>query len=130
MDTKMTYQDEHDKKVNGYLGMIHGDNGTELVTPEVVYKLSLMALDELTLSFLAFYDVQPYDLGSVALLKKVQEIVYIDYGVVEGLSRMIIAHDCRIKAGCVEDRITPRQAHRVIEYVLSVYDILNPYLPA
>lgn len=130
MNTKIAYQDEHYKKVNCYLGMIHDDRGAELVTPEVVYKLSLMALDELTLSFLGFYDVQPEDLGSVSLLHKAQEIVYIDDGVVDGLSRMITAHDRRVKAGDLQGRISPRQAQRVIEYVLHIYDVLNPYLPA
>ena len=130
MNAKIGYQDEPYRKVNEYLGMIHGEYGTELVTPEVVYKLSLMALDELTLSFLGFYEVEPTDLGSVALLHKVQEVVYIDDAVVDGLSRMIIAHDRRVRAGNITEPISPRHAYRIIEYVLHVYEVLNPYLPA
>lgn len=130
MDGEIAYQDEQDNRGDGYLGMIHTEHGAELVTPDVVYKLSLMALDELTLSFLGFYDYQPEDLGSVALLKKVQEIVYIDDRIVEELSRMVTGRDRGILAGNVSEPVTPRQAFRMVDCVLHVFDVLNPYLPA
>ena len=130
MKPNITYKEDDYKRANKYLRLTRIKKEHEnLATPDVIYKLSLMALDKLTASFLSFYGVAPKDFGTVALLKEVQEIVYIDDALVDILANIIERQDRVIKENKHIQGIERMQANFLAALVREIYNILSPYLP-
>lgn len=130
MKINTPFQEVQKNKIERYLSFVrHRRQRPDLITPDVVYKLSLMALDELNTAFLAFYDTQIESVDTISLLRQVQGIVYVDDTVVEDLNAIVTAHDRQIKAHGTQDGVSETQAQQVSEDVAWIYRFLAAYLP-